>query len=91
MGKCPACGEDSLEKDGTWQKCTKCGHQVKPPCACGRQIIWFFEVPTILACPKCETTHYYNRQRCSNCGTKLVEFVGVQRDIDEALAEADKD
>ena len=44
-------------------------------CACNKQIIWFFDEPTIIACENCEKTFYYNVKHCPDCGKKTTEFV----------------
>lgn len=44
-------------------------------CACLKQIVWFFEKPTIIVCEKCEITLHYEDQKCRICGGKLTKFV----------------
>tara|TARA_R100001244_G_scaffold104496_3_gene77522 strand:- start:959 stop:1150 length:192 start_codon:yes stop_codon:yes gene_type:complete len=44
-------------------------------CACHKQIIWFFEHPTIIACENCERTFYYKVENCPKCGKETTEFI----------------
>lgn len=43
-------------------------------CACEYQIVWFFDKPTICACPKCERTYYHGVQTCPVCGHAICHF-----------------
>lgn len=54
---------------------------MKTNCVCGKQIVWYFEKPTIMACPKCEKTFYYDKKYCE-CGSKIYSFV-CEEDLDE--------
>ena len=47
----------------------------KENCACHKQIIWFFEEPTIIVCEKCEKTFHFQAEKCDICGGKLSEYV----------------
>lgn len=79
--ECLLCGfrqdEKELRKSGN--QCPQCfciGFPLQyRECACGHQIIWFFEKPTIIACEKCEVTFYHNVKECPYCGKKTTEFV----------------
>ena len=42
-------------------------------CACGKQIVWFFDKPTIIVCEDCEKTFHYTAKVC-DCGKKLTYF-----------------
>lgn len=51
-------------------------------CYCGKQIVWFFEKPTIIACENCEVTFHVSalkRGYCPYCGDELTEFVKVNK------------
>ena len=48
-------------------------------CACHKQIVWFFDEPTIIACEDCERTFYHNVTTCPACGKKTTEFVKKER------------
>jgi hypothetical protein len=52
----------------------------------GRQIVWFFDKPTVLVCPHCEeVAPYYDVQTCRTCGGPYVEFTATH----EAMASAE--
>jgi uncharacterized OB-fold protein len=48
--------------------------ECKKNCACNKQIVWFFDKPTIIACKNCEITFYYDIEICPYCKTKTTEF-----------------
>jgi len=49
--------------------------EIKKECACRKQIIWFFEQPTIIACENCQITFYHNIKTCPYCKAKVTAFV----------------
>lgn len=44
------------------------------PCACNKQIVWYFGKPTIVACKECEITFYHDVKVCPYCGEKVTYF-----------------
>lgn len=44
------------------------------PCACNKQIVWFFEKATICACKKCEITFHYTTDYCPYCKNAVSYF-----------------
>jgi predicted RNA-binding protein with PUA domain len=44
-------------------------------CGCGKQIVWFFDKPTIVVCENCEVALYFDHKHCPHCGGKVTEFV----------------
>lgn len=60
-------------------------------CACNKQIIWFFEEPTIIVCPVCEITFHASRseKNCPHCGTTLVNFTCDPIEFTQAVTEGD--
>ncbi len=44
-------------------------------CECGKQIVWFFEKPTVIVCERCEKTFHYKSKFCDICGGKLTRLV----------------
>jgi len=44
-------------------------------CACYKQIVWYFEKPTVIVCERCEKTFNYLDKVCNECGGKLSYFV----------------
>ncbi len=44
-------------------------------CACHKQIVWFFDQPTVIVCKECERTFHYQDKSCPECGGELTEFV----------------
>lgn len=54
-------------------------NQNEKNCACNKQIIWFFDKPTIVACENCEITFYYDRI-CPYCGEEVSYFVEEEKD-----------
>jgi len=44
-------------------------------CECHKQIVWFFEKPTVVVCRKCEKTIHYSKKECPFCGGKLSHFI----------------
>jgi len=50
-------------------------NMAKKTCACDKQIVFFFEKPTIIVCEDCEVTLYYDADKCPHCGKKTTEFV----------------
>ena len=49
-------------------------------CACHKQIVWFFDKPTIIVCEQCEKTFHFTDKRCDECKGKLTEFTREQRE-----------
>ena len=50
------------------------------------QIIWFFDKPTIFACPVCErVADYYKEQKCKKCGRDMVEFTAKFCELQASL------
>ena len=43
-------------------------------CACFKQIVWFFEKPTVIVCEKCEKTFYYTATKCDVCSGELSHY-----------------
>ncbi len=43
-------------------------------CSCHKQIVWFFEKPTVIVCEKCEKTFHYSDEKCDICGGVLTEY-----------------
>lgn len=48
------------------------------PCACNKQIVWFFEKPTIIACKNCEITFYHDVKVCPYCHKEVSYFEEVE-------------
>jgi len=48
---------------------------VKEICACHKQIVWFFDKPTIIVCENCERTFHYTYKICPECGLNLSYFI----------------
>ena len=44
-------------------------------CACNKQIVWFFEKPTIIVCKDCEITFFYDVEECPHCNKKTTSFI----------------
>ena len=44
-------------------------------CACHKQIVWFFDEPTIIVCMDCERTFYWDVKTCPDCDKKTTEFI----------------
>ncbi len=44
-------------------------------CACHKQIVWFFDKPTVVVCKKCEKTFYHDVTHCNECGKPVTYFV----------------
>ncbi len=51
----------------------------KRNCACYKQIVWFFEKPTIIVCEKCEKTFHYLAKYCNECGGQLSYYVKEEK------------
>ena len=49
-------------------------------CACNKQIVWFFETPTIIAREDCEITFYYDVEHCPHCHKEVSIFEKVSKD-----------
>ena len=47
----------------------------KETCACHKQIVWFYEKPTVIVCEDCEKTFHYTAFECDLCQGKLTHFV----------------
>ena len=50
------------------------GEEKDGRCACGHQIVWHFDVPTVLVCERCETTATFQDEDCRNCGGPLILY-----------------
>ncbi len=44
-------------------------------CACNKQIVWFYEKPTVIACKECEITFYHETRTCPYCDREVSYFV----------------
>jgi|TARA_Y100000310_G_scaffold246775_1_gene252167 uncharacterized OB-fold protein len=49
--------------------------EIKKGCACNKQIVWFFDKGTIIACKNCEITFYHNVRVCPHCKEMTTEFI----------------
>ena len=56
-------------------------------CACHKQIIWFFDEPTIIACPTCEKTFHSTDNKCNECGGDLLNFTATVEEYTLATKE----
>lgn len=51
--------------------------EAMPPCSCGKQIVWFYEQPTVLVCEECEITLSHYQKTCRRCGGNATKFVKI--------------
>ena len=49
--------------------------QKEKNCACNKQIVWFYEKPTVIACKECEITFYHETRTCPYCDREVSYFV----------------
>ena len=50
-------------------------------CNCGRQIVWYFDKPTVYVCAECEIALHYSIGECPRCKGKVTAFTCEHDDI----------
>ena len=46
----------------------------KQNCAFHKQIVWFFDKPTVIVCESCERTFYHDITICPECRDEVTYF-----------------
>jgi len=78
MWTCSICKHkfDKSDMDMDERTCHRCLYkETHKNCACHKQIIWYFDKPTIVACINCERTFYHDVVNCPECDEKITYFV----------------
>ena len=44
----------------------------------GKQIVWYFDKPTIVVCETCEVPLYYDVKKCPYCSGEVTYFTKEQ-------------
>ncbi len=50
-------------------------------CMCHKQIVFFFDQPTVIVCPTCEKTFHTEDKICYACDGDLVHFTANWDDV----------
>jgi rubrerythrin len=55
------------------------GMEKPKSCACDKQIVFFFENPTVIICEECEITFFHDQKECPYCSKPVTYFIKEER------------